>query len=86
MEQADTTIVTIKVISFLNLQTIKKYIKNTNHIDLDDVNTPWLPQSKLYLKIIGIPYHLENTNTPILADCYKSKTLEWVNEKNLILC
>jgi len=63
--------VTNKVTSPLDLQMIKKYVKNTNYIDLDKVNTPCLPQSKSYLKIIGILYLLENTNTPILADIIK---------------
>ena len=62
---------TNKVTSPLDLQMIKKYVKNTNYIDLDKVNTPCLPQSKSYLKIIGILYLLENTNTPILADIIK---------------
>ena len=68
MEQAGVTIVTIKVISSLDLQTIEKYIKNANHINLDEVNTSCLLQSKLYLKIIDISYHLEHTNTPISVD------------------
>jgi len=68
IEQVGITIMTIKVISSLDLQTIEKYIKNTNHINLDKVNTLCLLQSKLYLKIIDISYHLENTNTPISVD------------------
>jgi len=39
-----------------------------NYIKADSVKTPCLPQSKSYLKIIGIPYLLENTNTPIIAN------------------
>ena len=31
-----------------------------------------LPQLKLYLKIIGIPYLVENTNIPISSDVIKS--------------
>jgi len=62
IDQAGITIVTNKVILSLDLQTIKKYIKNTNHINTDKVNTPYLSQSKSYLKIIGIFYFLENTN------------------------
>jgi len=34
-------------------------------------NTPYLPQSKSYLKIIGISYFLENTNTSISTDVIK---------------
>ena len=68
MDQAGITIVTNKVALPLNLQMIEKYIKNANYIDLDKVNTTCLLQSKSYLKIISIPYLLENTKTPILAD------------------
>ena len=44
---------------------IKNYIKNTNCINADEVKVPRLPQSKSYLKIIGIPYLQENTNNPL---------------------
>jgi len=50
------TIVTNKVASVLNLQSIENYVKNANHIDLQEAEVPCLPQSKSYLKIIGIPY------------------------------
>jgi len=62
IDQAGVTIVTNKVILSLDLQTIKKYIKNTNHIDSNKVNTSYLLKLKFYLKIIGILYFLENTN------------------------
>ena len=68
MDQAGITIVTNKITSPLNFQMIEKYVKNTNYIDLDKVDTSCLPQSKSYLKIIGIYYILENTNIPISAD------------------
>ena len=67
-EQLEVTIVTNKVASPLDLQTIKKYIKNTNHIIAKGVEVPHLPQSKSYFKIIGISYLKENTNTSITAD------------------
>jgi len=68
MDQAGITIVTNKVISSLDLQTIKKYIKNANYINSEKVNTSHLLQSKFYLKIIGIPYFFENTNISISLD------------------
>jgi len=61
-------IVTNKVVSPLDLQTIEKYVKNLNLINVDNVDVPQLPQSKFYLKITGIPYFLENTNIPISAN------------------
>ena len=71
-DQTGITIVINKVTSQLNLQTIEKYIKSTSNIDANKVEVPRLPQSKLYLKIIGILYLIENTNTLILADIVKS--------------
>ena len=67
LDQVDITIVTNKVASPLDLQKIEKYVKNINSI-----NVSWLPQSKSYLKIIGISYLLENTNTPILTNVVES--------------
>jgi len=67
-EQSGVTIIINKVISSLNLQTIKKYVKSTNHIEANEVEVPQLPQSKSYLKIIGILYLGENTNTLITSD------------------
>jgi len=68
MNLADIIIMTNKVAFFLDLQIIEKYVKNTNLIDSDNIDTPCLLQSKLYLKIIGISYFLENNNSLILAD------------------
>jgi len=56
-------IITInKVTSLLNLYTIENYVKNANNINIDNILTPQLLQSKSYLKIIGISYLMENTN------------------------
>ena len=68
IDQAGITIVTNKVVSSLDLQTINKYVKNVNHINSDSVDILYLPQSKFYLKIISILYLVENTNTPIPSD------------------
>ena len=43
INQVGITIVTNKVTSSLNLQTIEKYVKNANHIDFDKVNISYLP-------------------------------------------
>jgi len=32
------------------------------------IEAPQLPQSKSYLKIIGLPYLIENTNIPLTSD------------------
>ena len=55
-DPASITIVTNKVSQASDLTIIKKYVKNSENIDLSQVDTPHLPQSKSYLKIIGISY------------------------------
>jgi len=55
-------IATNKIASTLDLQTIEKYIKNSQCIEADYVESPRLPQLKFYLKIIGISYFSEQTN------------------------
>ena len=65
------TITTNKVMSTLDLNTIKKYIKNANVIDFNDIIAPRLPQSKSYLKILDIPYLIKNTNIFISSNIVK---------------
>jgi len=62
---------TNKVATLLDLQTIKNYVKNANHINVDGVKVPRLPQSKSYLKIIDIPYLQENLFIPITLSMVK---------------
>ena len=50
------TVVTNKVSLQSDLQIIEQYVKNADNINALQVEVPWLPQSKFYLKIIGIPY------------------------------
>ena len=68
IEKLGIIIVTDKVTSALDLQTIEKYIKNSNQIDADKIETPQLPQSKLYFKIISLPYLMKNMNVSITFD------------------
>ena len=49
-------IVTNKVAVQSDLYIIKNYVKKVEDIDIVNVNISQLPQSKFYLKIIGIPY------------------------------
>ena len=55
-DAVDIIVITNKVTSSLNLQTIKQYIKGTNHINSNKVNFPRFLQLKLYLKVIGLLY------------------------------
>ena len=50
------TVVTNKVLLPSDLLIIENYVKNLESIDSTQVDSPCLPQSKSYLKIIGIPY------------------------------
>jgi len=61
-------IVTNKVTFTLDLNTIEKYIKNIEAVNSNDVMSPRIPQSKLYLKILGILYLIEETNILITTD------------------
>jgi len=61
-------IITNKIAGALDLQTIKRYIKNMNDIEVNQVEASRLPQSKSFLKIIGIPYISEATHIPMTAD------------------
>ena len=66
---------TNKVARALNLQTIKKYVKNTNNTEANQVETPRLPQLKSFLKVIGILFISEFTNTQIIVNEIK-KTIK----------
>jgi len=68
MEKSGLVITTNKVASTLDLQTIKKYVKNSYSIDMDNVESLKLPQSKSFLKIIGISYISKSTNFHIMSD------------------
>jgi len=66
------TIVTNKVVLPLDLKVIENFVKNVDNVNLEDIEAPRLPQSKSYLKIIGISYFLENTNVSITLDFVES--------------
>ena len=68
------TVVTNKVSLLLDLLIIKNYVKNSENIDSSQIDTPHLPQSKSYLKIIGIPYYPHGN----MQDCLSSQDVELV--------
>ena len=59
---------TNNVVYSSDLQEIKKYIKNSLCTVTDQIESPRLPQSKLYLKIVGILYLSEVTNAYLSSD------------------
>ena len=65
------SIITNKVTFNSDLNIIEKYIKNIDIINYDDVKILRLPQSKSYLKILGILYLIESTNFSILFNVIK---------------
>jgi len=76
-------ITTNKPANMSGLLTIKKYVKNINNINSDNIDCPHLPKSKLYLKIIGLPHNTENGMlTPeVIKDVLKDSHLF----KNVVL-
>ena len=62
---------TNNVTCLLDLQEIEKYVKNTLCAVADQIEAPRLPQSKSYLKIVGIPYLSEITNACLKSDDVK---------------
>lgn len=64
----ELTVTTNNITLSSDLSTIERYIKNIDIIDSDNIMALWLPQSKSYLKILGILYFIENTNVSITSD------------------
>ena len=52
-------ITTNKPANNLNLSTIEKYLKSIQNVDSDLIESPCLPKSKSYMKIIGLPYKID---------------------------
>ena len=65
-------LVSNKVVAQLDICIISHYTKNTNNINLEDIQDGYLPQSKLYLKILSLFYLLKNTNIPIDSGVIKN--------------
>jgi len=49
-------ITTNKLASDLDLSTIEKYLKNVQNVNPDSIESPCLPKSKSYMKIVGLLY------------------------------
>ena len=76
----DITIITNKISQQSDLQIIDQYVKNSNNINTLQVKEPHLPQSKLYLKIIGILFFPQG-NT---QDHLTSSKVELILKQNQI--
>jgi len=75
------SIITSKISLQSDLQIIDQYVKNFGDINAFQVDEPCLPQSKSYLKIIGIPY-FSHSNT---QDHLISNDIETILKKNQII-
>ena len=58
-------VVSNKIMVPSDMSIINNYIKNSDNLDIKDIQDAQLPQSKSYLKILGILYLIKNTSTPI---------------------
>ena len=68
LEISGVTIVLNSIVLASDYQVIENYIENVDNIMSENIQAPRLPQSKSYLRIIGIPYLMENTNIPINSE------------------
>jgi len=64
-------ITTNNIASLSDLQAIEQCVKSIVSVEPDQVQLPRLPQSKSYLKIIGVLYLAKATNTCISSDDIK---------------
>ena len=70
---------TNNVVSNSDLQEIEKYIKNSFQTNNNNIASPQLSQSKSYIKIIGIPYFINKSNT-----CISFENIEHIFKNNHI--
>ena len=66
-DNKEVIISTNNVASNSNLQEIEKYVKNSLSANDDNITSPRLPQSESYLKIVGIPYFIDKSNTHVAS-------------------
>jgi len=86
-DNKDIIVTTNKVAATSDLKVIEDYIKNLNDIDSNDVMSPRLLQLKSYLKILGIPYLVEDTNLSLTYNIVERilKTTQIFNDLVLAL-
>ena len=83
-------ITTNKPASDLDLSTIEKYLKNVQNINLKSIESPRLPTSKSYIKIVRLPYSSElGVMTPdiiegVLKDSHLFKDMILASKPHII--
>jgi len=65
-------IITNKVAISFDLNIVKKYIKELNNVNSNNIMSLRLLQSKFDLKILDILYFIDNTNLPVMPDIIES--------------
>lgn len=71
MKKFGIIVITNQVTSVQDIGIIKKVLKEFENINQDLIKSSHLLQSKLYLKILDLPYYLENTNNSITSELVK---------------
>ena len=62
-------IITINKVAFTSdMNIVEKYMKELKDVNSNDIMSSRLSQSKFYLKSLGIPCFIENTNLLIMLD------------------
>ena len=74
------TVITNKVAVQSDLYIIENYIKKIDDNNTINIDTPCLPQSKSYLKIIGIPYFPHDNSN----ECLTPNNIENIIKQNQI--
>ena len=67
-DNKEIVIMTNKVTISSNLNIVEKYMKELNDVNLNDIMSSKLSQSKFYLKILDISYFIDNTNLSVIFD------------------
>ena len=67
------------------MSIIEIYLKEIENINLDYIDSSYLPKFKLYLKILSLLYTLNNTNLPITSKIIEKVIKETYIFNNIIL-
>jgi len=67
-DNKEIVITTNKIAVSSDLSIVKKYMKELNDVNLNNIISSRLLQSKFYLKILGIFYFIDDTNLFITLD------------------
>lgn len=80
-------ITTNKAVASSNLNIVERYIKELDNINSNNVivMSSYLSQSKLYLKVLEVPYFLKNINLPIISNMIEMIIKEAYIFNNIVL-